>query len=291
VDALGLEGERGPEALVAWRPEPPRADWVGKDRSVLVAFDPAADFGPGGRHYAQEVLEALLGVLPSGSSTAMLAYDGTVKLDPDGLSQHLPARVELMLQSLWELPGEGGAGGMGFLQRAADIVASPDNERILVFVTGREGAGRGIRLRIPEGDGSLRVAILELGADAPADAYRAFSRQTGGVALALPASQAPEMAALDFLANLRWPAWREVGFSAHGPGAGALLLGEGRFANQPVLAVVRLQPGSRSLVGRFEGRSAGQRLAREFDVSLPEGSPLRGEQIRQLAATLRAAGR
>ncbi|MHC5033919.1 MAG: hypothetical protein ACYTFZ_02635 [Planctomycetota bacterium] len=280
VDALCLDTATGREVLVAWRPNPASDEWLKEGRSVFVAFDAAGDFGAGGRTCAHEVLEGLLGFLPSGSSTALLAYDGTVKLDPDRLMQHFPVRMELMLESLWGLQDGKLPGGPGFLRRAIELVAAGKDERLLVLVAGRHPEVEET-LRALQVPPNLRIATLQVGEGAPADAYRELCARTGGVAVALPESQSPDLAVFDFLSNLRWPAVRQAAVRIEGAEP---VTANGDFASQPVAALVPVSRARRGATGRFKADLGDNRLARDFSLQQPR--VLDGPTAEQLARAL-----
>ncbi|MHC4593202.1 MAG: hypothetical protein ACYS8L_11000, partial [Planctomycetota bacterium] len=233
------------------------------------------------RTFAHEVLEGLLGFLPSGTSSALLAYDGTVKLDPDRLMQHFPVRVELMLESLWDLQDGKPAGGAGFLQQAIGLVAAGEDERLLLLVAGRDPEAEKT-LRVPQVPRNLRIATLQVGQGTPAEAYRELCARTGGVAVALPESQSPDLAVFDFLSNLRWPAVGQATVRIEG---GDPVTARGDFASQPVAALVPISRARRAVTGRFDADVGRRRLAREF--SLQEPSTLGGPGAEQLARALR----
>ncbi len=251
-------------ALVAWRPPAVKQEWIAKERNVFIAFDATADFGPGGRFAAQEALEGLIQALPPGCSTALLAYDGRLRLDPDRLALHHPDRVESMLSGLWQLQVEGAeeeAAPGAFLAAAVELAVGAEGEGLLVFVTGREAP-----VELPEArpDGGLRVCVIQVGAEAPAAAYAALCAGTGGVALAVPPTAAPDLAVIDFLVNLDVAALREVALDAPGAGAAAVLRGEARFSSQPVVGLLALPGAGGSVAGRFRARAGGRALERHF---------------------------
>jgi len=291
VDALWLSGERGPRALVAWRPDAPDEEWIRKGRNVFLAFDAAADFGPGGRAYAHEVLEVLLRALPPGCATALLAYDGRVKSDPDPLARHMPARVEAMLSALWSLQEGGERNARDFLALALEWASVPEGDGLLVFVTGRDGADEPVPAIPARTDGELRVATLQVGATEPAAAYRSLCSGSGGVALALPPAVAPELATLDFLGNLRWAALREVGVELTRGRCGGLATGAARFANQPVLALMAPEDRRGRVSGCWHARAGGERLTRDFDLETPADAEVAGPAADALIEALSRLGR
>ena len=288
VDAVGLETESGVHALVAWRPDPKEEEWVRKGRNVFIAFDGTADFGPGGRAGAHEVLEGLLQFLPPGASTALLAYDGQLRPDPDRLMRHFPARVEALLERLWHFRDGGEGATRDFLHGVIALVSTAEGEGLLLFVTGRDDVGDLAECRAIVDADRLRVAVLQVGADGPARAYRVLCAASGGVALALPGSAAPELAVMDLMANLRRPALTEASVEVrHGP-AGVMLPARADFANQPVAALLRVpQRGAAS--GRFEAWAGGRRMTREFSVGLNPGSILSGPAGGELVRALQGA--
>ncbi|MCK4374111.1 MAG: hypothetical protein KAX19_02245, partial [Candidatus Brocadiae bacterium] len=288
VDAVGLETESGVHALVAWRPDPKEEEWVRKGRNVFIAFDGTADFGPGGRAGAHEVLEGLLQFLPPGASTALLAYDGQLRPDPDRLMRHFPARVEALLERLWHFRDGGEGATRDFLHGVIALVSTAEGEGLLLFVTGRDDVGDLAECRAIVDADRLRVAVLQVGADGPARAYRVLCAASGGVALALPSSAAPELAVMDLMANLRRPALTEASVEVrHGP-AGVMLPARADFANQPVAALLRVpQRGAAS--GRFEAWAGGRRMTREFSVGLNPGSILSGPAGGELVRALQGA--
>ena len=287
VDALWLSGERGARALVAWRPDAPDEEWIRKGRNVFLAFDAAADFGPGGRAYAHEVLEVLLRALPPGCATALLAYDGRVKSDPDPLARHMPARVEAMLSALWSLQEGGERNARDFLALALEWASVPEGDGLLVFVTGRDGADEPVPAVPARTDGELRVATLQVGATEPAAAYRSLCSGSGGVALALSPAVAPELATLDFLGNLQWPALREVGVELTRGRCEGLVTGAARFANQPVLALMALEGRRGRVSGRWRAEAGGERLTRDFDLQMPADAEVAGPAADALIEALR----
>jgi hypothetical protein len=276
VDALWLSGQAGERGVVAWRPDARKEDWVRKGRNVFFAFDAAADFGPGGRAYAHEVLEVLLRSLPPGCATALLAYDGKVRSAPDPLALHLPARVEAMLSALWSLEDGGDRNTRSFLALALEWASVPEGDGLLVFVTGRGGADElGPAVTGPD-NGALRVATLQVGATEPAAAYQSLCAGSGGVALALPPACAPELAALDFVANLGSPAAADVGVELTRGSCEGLITGAARFANQPVAIVVEPSPGAARVSGRFHAAAGGDRLTRDFELATPAQADVEG---------------
>ena len=291
VDVLPLGDGQGNLAVAVWRADPDQEEWLKRDRPVFLALDVTADFGAGGAGYAQQVMETLLGSLPPGCSTALMAYDGALKVAPDRLARHYPARVEVMLQGLWQLQAQGTGRADGFLQAVLNAASGAAREGILVAVTGRQDADRITPAPEPAAAGPLRIVVLQAGATEPTASYRALCAATGGVALALPESAAPDLSAFDLLANLQWPALRQVELALDGDARGAVLRGEGCFSNQPVAALVSLPEGGQVLRGEFRARAGSQHLSREF--SLPVGSgqfpgdhELAGALARQLASLL-----
>ncbi|MCK4283950.1 MAG: hypothetical protein KAX44_06505, partial [Candidatus Brocadiae bacterium] len=247
VDCLWLEDGQDLFGLAAWRPKVRKGEWIRKGLNVFIAFDAAADFGAGGRAYAHEVLEVLLTALPPGSRTALVAYDGKLRTDPDPLMRHFPTRVETMLTGLWGL--EDGAGGRtsDFLQWTLQWAGAAEGDGLLVFVTGRQDVEVPHVERPPaEDDGRLRLAVLQIGRDWPCEGLGRLASQLRGVALALPDSVPPELAALDFLRNLYWPPTGSE-FVLHPPSSiSGPWVGPGRFANQPLLLFVQRQrPGAK----------------------------------------------
>lgn len=272
VDALWLATEADAWALTAWRPEPDDDEWIKKGRSVFVAFDASADFGAGRRRFAHEVMEVLLSSFPPGCSTVLMAYDGKVRRDPDPLTRHLPARVEAMLVGLWDLQEGAESRTADFLKWALVWAAAAGGEGLLVFVTGRDEVGALDEAQWAPPDDRIRIALLQVGADEPAQGYRELCARWGGVALALPDFMAPELAALDFLANLRWPALAEVAVETEAGAKPRLLTARGDFANQPVAALVPVTRPGGKVIGRFSARAGGRQLARRFELDMPDGS-------------------
>jgi hypothetical protein len=222
--------------VTAFRLDADPAPWLDRDRRVFLAFDATDDFGSGGRAAAHDVLEGLIGALPPGCKTALIAFDGTVKFDPDKLMLHLPVRAESMLDRLWRLEAaaeEGG--GLRFLAGALLPVTGLEGESIVVMVTGRGEPGDPAVCRQLLSDARTRLVVIQVGAGRPSSAYRALCAETGGVALAIPPAMAPELGVLDFLANLSQPAVSAVVRSAGGAPAHGVLAGPGDFANQPVV--------------------------------------------------------
>ena len=104
---------------------------------MLLAFDATADFGPGGPAAAQEVLEVLLGAIPPAVPTALVAYDGGLRLDREPWAANLPPRVESLLASLWRLEDGGDrAHAADFLARAVELAGGAQGEKVLIYVTG-----------------------------------------------------------------------------------------------------------------------------------------------------------
>ena len=277
----------GPDAcaLIAWRPDAPREEWLGKGRNIFLAFDAAADFGPGGRASAHDALEVLLGSLPPASTTALLAYDGALKLDRSRLNMHLPARAEMMLSALWALRDGGEPQTARFLREAAACAVAAEGEGLLIFVTGRDEPGDLSACSAELAGSGVRVAVVQVGAARPADAYRALCAASGGVALALPPRAVAELSAIEFPANLRVPGVRRAGVAAPGGVAGAVLAGPGRFASQPVLALVLGQGrGEAQAVLNAEagGREFSRRVALKFAGREAAGDRITAELARRL---------
>jgi hypothetical protein len=237
---MRLAGGEGASELVALRLEAAADPWLSRERNVFLAFDATGDFGPGGRAAAHEVLERLIGSLPPGCTTALIAFDGKVKFDPDKLMLHLPARAESMLDRLWQLesgPDKAGPASR-FLAGALVPVTGLEGEGILVLVTGRTDPGDLTTCRELLASRSTRLAVLQVGADRPAPAWRALCADTGGVALPIPPTVSPELGVLDFLANLPHATVSGVECLPElGEGEG-ILAGPGGFANQPVIALL-----------------------------------------------------
>ncbi len=282
VDALRLTGGQEDLTVVGWRPRPRPDEWPGRNAQILIAFDATADFGPGGHSYAQDVLEEILGALPTGSYTALAVYDGRVKLDPDPLLRHFPARVETMLAALWQLEGQA-AEPVPFFESAIALAAGMDGPGSLLYVTGR-GQQPPEPEPLPEG---MRVFVLRLGVDEVNPQWGEFCAGAGeALAAALPQAMAPRMAALDFLSNLRWPTLMGAPALRLAGGRRAVLLaGPGQFANQPVVAICRT-PGGGSLAGEFQAAAGGRELEREFALRPSRlGGPLVEELVLMLRST------
>jgi len=281
VDALRLAGGGQECTLIGWRPDPRPDEWPGRGAQILIAFDATADFGPGGRGYAQEALEAVLGALPTGSFTALAAYDGRLKLDPDPLLRHFPVRVETMLAALWELERGGGGQPAPFLQNALALASGMEGESTLLFVIGRDGEPPG-GVTVPD---DVTAIVLALGADGPTKGWGEFCSRTGGLAAALPPRMAPRLAALDFLSNLRWPALDAAPLlELDGATETAVLAGAGRSANQPVVALCGGSAAGK-LSGMARADAGGRRMEREFELSAEapvSGTALIGELIGRL---------
>ncbi|MFO7959307.1 MAG: hypothetical protein R6X33_19665 [Candidatus Brocadiia bacterium] len=283
VDALRLAGRGGEYALIGWQPKPRADQWPGRGAHILIAFDATADFGPGGRGYAQEALEAVLGALPTGSFTALAAYDGRLKLDPDPLLRHFPVRVETMLAALWQLDDTSDGEPAPFLENALALASGIEGESTLLFVTGRNVEPPG-EVEISE---DVTAIVLALGADAPGVALGDFCARTGGLAAGLPHQMAPRLAALDFLSNLRWPALDAPPvLHLRGTESAVVLTRPGQFANQPVVALCRLDPGA-DVAGTVEAEAGGRSMKREFELRGEPSAP-GGPLIEELVERLRA---
>jgi hypothetical protein len=265
VDVMAGAGAAGAH-LLAWRPDPPREDWLHKGRNYFIAFEATGDFGAMSRAGVHEVLERLLRSLPPGASTALIAYDGTLKLDPDGLMRHHPSRVEVMIERLWQLDGRAGEAADGFLPAAMALASQAGEDNLLVYVTGRRVPARAGQIEAPEG---LVLAVLQVGADAPGPAFRDLCGRTGGVALALPESAPPGLAVLDFVSNLRVPGLGQVLVRMAAGGEARLLRGAGGFGTYPVVAAVTPPQGATVLEGSFAAQAAGRALQRRFELALP----------------------
>ncbi len=284
VDALELSGG----LLLGWRLPRWKHRWLTNETRLLVAFDATADFGPGGRCHAQEVMERILGALPVGSRTALAAYDGSLKVEQSPMSRHTPARVEAMLAGLWKLqagpPGKAGS----FVENALGLSALPEGGRTLLYVTGRGRASGPAGAALEEAvEKEVRVLALQIGAHQPSAALRRLCRATGGAAMAVPARMAPELAAGDFLAALSRPAVEHVALHLEGGGMTRILPAEGGFAVQPVVALLESPPAG-ALEGSFHGLAGGRELQEGFAL---ERGPvaLAGRPGERLVEALRAA--
>jgi hypothetical protein len=287
ADALALETPERVQLLAGWRAEAVEDEWIRKGRNVFPAFDASADFGAGGPAYAQEVMESLLGFLPPGASTALIAYDGTLKVDRDPLMRHVPARVEAMLDALWRLDDGGRGQTAEFLAAAVNLASGAKGEGLLMFVTGRDTPGDLTDVAKAARESGLRVAVLQAGADEPAPAYRALCAATGGVAMALPDSVAPDLAVADFASNLRSAGLARVSVSVRN-GAARLLCAEGGFSGQPVAALLELPPGAEAAEGEFRAQAGESALKGDFAFHIKADTVLSGPLVRGLVQDLRA---
>jgi hypothetical protein len=286
LDALSVgPGEDAP-VLLAWRPDLPEDGWVRKERALFVAFDGTGDFGPGGLNAANDAVEGLLSLIPIGCSTALIAYDGGVKFDPDRLMPNLPARTEVLLDRLWRLDCEKqGAGGAARLLGGAlvPILGAARPAGVFVF-TGAQDPGDLSACEAALTGSDVRVGVVQIGKGRPARAFSSLCAGAGGVALAVPREATSELGVVDLLANLAWPGIVRARVRADRPAA--MLAGPGDFANQPILALVAGMPRRCSLdasapggdaqaewtpgkepVLRFAGASAGD-LAQALQVML-----------------------
>jgi len=286
ADCLALRSEHGAHAVVAWRPELAREEWIKKGRNVFVAFDAAADFGPGGIVAAQEVLEVLLYALPPACSTALLAYDGTLKLEPGRLTAHLPERVEAMLTALWALRDDGEPRTADFLHEALSGADAAQGEALVVFVTGRQAPERLAGSEEVLRDSDVRLCVLQVGAERAAPAYRSLAAASGGVALAVPSRLAAEFGALDLLVNFRWPAVRSAAVEPTGEGEGTVLLGPGDFANQPVVALVSLPDGASACRARLSAQVGAETRSRDVVFEPAGGMFVAGDAAQRLSRAL-----
>jgi hypothetical protein len=286
VDVLQVGNGADVLLLAAWRPKMPRHDWIGRKTNVFVASDVAVSSAEMGRYYGQQVMETVLGALPPGCSTALLAWDGKLRVDPRPLSRHLPARVEDMLAALWDLEvGPGEAGG-DFVRQATALAAAAGDEKLLVFVTPTQPAALDW---LDAGEGlppDLRVIVLQLDAEVPSAGWRRLCERSGGAAMAVPPSMAPRLAAMDFLWNLKWGAVEERAIGVAGATEGVVLPPPSTFANQPVVALLRAEREGPTEAG-FRVRADGRSRTREFMVRPGEGVAA-GELTRRLARSLAA---
>jgi hypothetical protein len=266
LDTLLLGNEARQAALVAWRMDAGRDEWLAGDRPVFLAFDGGGEFDLTGRAAAHDVLEGLVGSLSPGCTTAALAYDGSLKLDPDRLMRHYPVRAEVMLERFWRLADDARPATRAFLAESVGITRAGEGEALLVFVTGRQGPGELTELAAAGEPGRPRLAVLQVGALRADPSWRALCAGTGGVAIGLPCWQAPDLAVLDFLANLQEPAVRSASVSVPAPAQAVLWAGPGDFANQPVVAVVALARQEGPLAGRLDARAQGASTSAEFRV-------------------------
>jgi hypothetical protein len=288
ADAIALTGGQEGATVSAFRMDADRDPWLSRERRVFLAFDATGDFGRGGRLAAHEVLEGLIGALPPGCTTALIAFDGTVKFAPDKLMLHLPARAESMLDRLWQLDRQAGQEPVDparFLAGALLPVTGLEGESIVVLVTGRQDPGDVAPCREQLREGRTRLAVLQVGTDRPAAAYRSLCAETGGVALAIPPGIVPDLGVLDFLTNLPYPAVWAVDCSEGPAGLGSVLAGPADFADQPVVALMRAAGGSTPVLSvRFAGRRSECNLAEP-----PQTVPLPAAQAAGLLRLLRGA--
>jgi hypothetical protein len=217
-----------------------------------------------------------------------MAYDGSLKVDTGRLALHLPARVDSMLEALWRLGDNGPPKPREFLGNAVALAAPAGNGDLLVFVTGRDPIeGLTDAQAIAEKAG-LRIAVLQVGADEVAPAYRALCASTGGVALALPGTVAPELAVFDFLANLRTPALTKASVVAGGGAQAALLPSVGGFANQPIAVLIAVPHGLGSVRCALRAEAAGRHLEHEFTVQTKPDVTWTGALVEELVRQVRA---
>ncbi len=276
VDALGLGGRR----LCAWRPDAGDGEWISKGQRVLLAFDATADFGPGGPAAAQEVLGVLLGAIPPAVPTALVAYDGGLRLDREPWAANLPPRVESLLASLWRLEDGGDrAHATDFLARAVELAGGAQGERVLIYVTGAGKPADAAALDALKCPPDVRIVVVQVGAVRLAEAYARLCARGGGAAVALDPDEAPLLAGYDLLVALQAAA---VHAASVQPDGGEVLSGAGRFANAPVVALAgggdaefRAEAGGRPLTGRLEGT--------------PMPAEATGEEARALLESLRNA--
>jgi len=257
VDTLGLKSDAGDLALCAWRPEAKDYDWIRKGRSVLLAFDATADFGPGGLAFAQQVMETVVGGIPPAVPTAVVFYDGGLWHDPYPWSRHLPPRVESLLRVMRRLQGGAPRAPDGaFVARAAELATGADGERLLLYVTGSEAPDEAAldAIDLPEG---LPVIVVQIGAQRPAPAYRRLCLRSGGAAVAVDPLEAPRLGGFDVLVALQSPAVGPVRVQA----ADAVVLeGPGRFANTPIVAAVPRAEATVALGADVGGRALERRI-------------------------------
>jgi len=289
ADFLVLHGDEGTQVVTAWRPQAGREEWIRKGRNVFIAFDAAGDFGCGGMAAAQDVLEVLLNALPPACATALLAYDGTLKLEPGRLAAHGPERVEAMLKGLWALRDDGEPRPADFLHEAITGAAAPQEESLLIFVTGREGPDVLEACEAALRTSGVCLAVLQVGAERPAPAYQALAKASGGVALAMPARRAAEPGTLDFLTGLRSPAVRNVQIAPEGPGEGTVLLGPSDFANQPVVALVDVPKSASGVKASMSVEAGKEVLTRELVFEWGPDGVVAGEAPAALIRALRRA--
>jgi len=285
ADAVGLATEDGEWALVAWRPQVPRDEWIRRGRNVLVGFDGGGDFGPGGRVFAQQVVETIVGALPRGVSTGLLAYDGRVLMGRRALALHDPVRADGMLARLWGLERAPRSGVAELLRTAGALAGAAERKCVLLLVTGR---GETVGLPSPAG-GKLRIGVIQVGAEAPADGYRRLCARSGGAAFAVPARQAAELGAVDFLAGLDRAGLSEVSLTVEGPGVGRILIGGGGPAEEPVLALVKPGRGVRRLRCGFSARAGDRSVEERFELS-PARAPLGADEAAELVRLLEEKG-
>jgi hypothetical protein len=244
LDVLRVGDGADAPVLVAWRPELSEDAWVRKERASFLAFDGTGDFGPGGCTAAHEAVEGLLGLIPLGCSTALIAYDGAVKFDPDRLMPNLPARTEVLLDRLWRLECEEQASGQAaqLLGGALLPILGAEREASLFVFTGAQEPGDLSACEAALDGSDVRVGVLQVGRGRPAPALSSLCAGTGGVALAIPPAATAELGVVDLLANLAWPGIVQAGVQCDRPAA--IVAGPGDFANQPILALVSGLPRS-----------------------------------------------
>ena len=279
VHQMAFPTEAGGVTVAAWQPRAPRDEWVRKGRSVIVAFDAAGEFGEGGAAAAHDALEVLLNTLPPATFSGLLAYDGTLKLEPNRLAPHSPERADTMLTALWGL-ADGAEPRPGDFLHEALSGAEATGESLVVFVTGRNVPGDLSACRQVLHRSRVRLAVLQIGADRPAPGYRDLAAASGGVALALPPAQAAELAVFDLLLGLRSAALRSVEAEAGGGVGARIVCGPADFADQPVVAVFRPDAAAAGARVRVTARSSADGTAQEdsFDPASPAvewATPLR----------------
>ena len=273
--------------LIGWRPPRRKHDWLSRDTRLLVALDATADFGPGGRCHAQEVMEKVLGALPMGCRTALAAYDGSLKVERSPMSRHTPPRVEAMLAGIWRLEADPQANEGGFAETALKLAGLAESGRMLLYVTGR-GAPSELERDAVRGavEGGVRVLVLQVGAPAADPVWRQVCAATGGAAMGVPAGMAPGLAAGDFLAALSRPPMAELVLDLSAEEE-IVAPASGRFALQPVVALAWPLPKGAS-AGSFRATAGGRVLEQEFSFEAPRPA-LTGPMARRLVERLRAA--
>jgi len=232
----------------------------------LFAFDAAAEYGPGGRVYAHELVESLVNLLPVRSTIAFMAYDGAVKRLPGAVGRHQVAQLEGMLAALWSVRAPEGAVAGPLIQQALRL-AGGGEDTVLVHVTGR---GDIEPPQAPEPVPGVRVLGIQVGAGEPGDGYRDLCRALGGVAAGAGRLH-PQDAAATLMENLKWPPVEQARVELSGGGRVVGMLSRlPGFANAPLVALVRLGDAA-ELRGRFTATGPQGTARQAFALPVAEG--------------------